>query len=281
MLQNHHRIGNFTSSEIFRLLGTNKREMTEAELAARPKKGKGSSATLVEDNSVLSKDAMEYIAECNWERRLGRAIENETSARQLSWGKICEKYVLEVLLGTEYVPCSTTTIVHPDYEWWSGSPDSKKYSPEFDTVADCKAPFTLKSFCQLVEPLLKGFMGIEAMEKIVSGHKDGKKFRAQLVSNACICNVPYAELIIFCPYREELEAIRELARNIDDPMEQRNYYWINMAGDDELPYLIKGNGYDHLNIVRFEVPESDKRTMTEKVKMAKDFLIEKEIKTQI
>src|SRR5688572_14249397 len=57
------RIGRFTASEIHRLMEPAKREMTEAELKARPKSGKGSSAKLVNDYSTLSDAAFTYINE--------------------------------------------------------------------------------------------------------------------------------------------------------------------------------------------------------------------------
>lgn len=48
------RSGNFTSSEIYNLVAMGKRPMTEEELAARPKKGKGSSTTQVDDTSKFT-----------------------------------------------------------------------------------------------------------------------------------------------------------------------------------------------------------------------------------
>lgn len=57
------RIGRFTASEIYRLMEPSKREMTQAELKARPKSGKGSSAKLVYDYSKLSDAALTYVNE--------------------------------------------------------------------------------------------------------------------------------------------------------------------------------------------------------------------------
>lgn len=55
------RVGRFTSSEIHKLMEPGKRLMTEAELKARPKTGKGSKTTTVPDWTQPSKEAETYI----------------------------------------------------------------------------------------------------------------------------------------------------------------------------------------------------------------------------
>jgi hypothetical protein len=55
------RLGRFTSSEMHKLMKPGKRAMTPEELAARPKKGKGSATTQVDDYSVMSDTARTYI----------------------------------------------------------------------------------------------------------------------------------------------------------------------------------------------------------------------------
>lgn len=260
MTGNTLRVGNFTSSEIVALMSNGKK-------AGEP-----------------GKPFYTYIEECNYERRLGKAIDVESNARPLSWGKLCEKYVFENKLDTSYRLCSTETIQHPTIDCWVGSPDGEKFD-DGKTVIDEKCPMTLKSFCQLVDPLYKGLTGINAINAIrfgvededprksITPHKDGEKFYIQLVSNSILTNSKYAELIIYCPYKEDLEAIREMASMIDDPLEQRKYYWIAQAQDDELPWLIRGGVYKDLNKIRFEVPKEDKIKLTERVNLAKGHLV--------
>lgn len=55
------RAGRFTSSEMWKLMESGTREMTPAELQARPKTGKGSKSKLIEDVSCLSKTTETYI----------------------------------------------------------------------------------------------------------------------------------------------------------------------------------------------------------------------------
>jgi hypothetical protein len=111
---NKNRFGNFTSSQVSKLMGT-------------------------------PKPCKTYIQERNMERKLGRSLGKEVSSRPTSWGKLVEKRVFD-LLGIEYSFCSQETIDHPTIESWKGSPDGFKG----DAVIDIKCP-QLKKFCELVE----------------------------------------------------------------------------------------------------------------------------------
>lgn len=233
MINNTARIGNFTSSEI-------------VALTTRDKSGKG-----------FGKPALTYIEETNFERNLGRSLSDECNARPLTWGKLLEPRPFE-LLSTAYSLNSSDTIVHPLYDYWAGSPDGFKYD-EGKTVTDIKCPFTAKSFCQLVKAIYAfNLSGIDAINYIRQYHKDGEKYYWQLISNACITGSKYAELIVYMPYLSELADIKDMA---DDG--QGKHYFISMAMDGELPYLVDGGYYKNINIIRFEVPQ-----------IAKDFLIE-------
>jgi hypothetical protein len=57
------RAGRFTASEMFRLIKSGTRDMTPAELKARPKSGIGSSSKKIEDPRCLSPDTKSYIYE--------------------------------------------------------------------------------------------------------------------------------------------------------------------------------------------------------------------------
>lgn len=57
------RAGRFTASEMHRLMKSGTRDMTPAELKARPKTGMGSSAKKIEDPRCLSPDTKTYIYE--------------------------------------------------------------------------------------------------------------------------------------------------------------------------------------------------------------------------
>lgn len=228
-----NRNGNFTSSEIFRLM--------------KPGKGSG----------TYSVDADTYIDECNMERRLKRALESEIDSKACSWGNCVEKQGFNKL-GIEYTLCSQATIQHPNILWYSGTPDAVTN----ETVADLKCPYTLKSFCQLLDPGYdKGKMIYDAMtiEAVRWNHKDGDKYYWQIVSNAILTNKKTGRLIVYCPYEDELEEIKKLSDGNPD------YSWIRFSDNSKLPYLVREGEYKNLNVIEFDIPKRDVDALTERV----------------
>lgn len=211
-----------------------------------------------------------YIEECNMERRLGRALENEIDAKPTSWGTLLEPYSFGKL-GLEYILCSKKTFVHPEIDYWVGSPDALKCG---HTVADEKCPMTLKSFCQLVDPYYEnGKLVYEALtiEAVRANHKEGEKYFWQIVSNGCITDCKHGELIVYVPYKNELDKIRELASSAGEGGEYTK--WIYYASDEQLPHLLPGGHYKDLNIIQFDILPRDKDFLYKRVKEAGEFLI--------
>lgn len=267
LINNSIRPGNFTSSEIVALMKGGTRPMTESEMEEYKKNNpKGRRTTI---DVMFGDAAMTYIEECNMERRLGRSLDNETNSHPTSWGNIVEERAFS-LLGTEYKISSQETFQHKEFSFWCGSPDGNKFD-EGKTVFDIKCPMTLKSFCQLVQPLYDGFTGMEAMNKIRELHKDGDKYYSQLVSNSILTESKFAELIVYVPYQQELVEIRDATANYDG--NQNKVAWIQWAEDNDLPYILSGGYYKNINIIRFEVPEEDKIALTERVVAAGVHLI--------
>lgn len=230
MIDNKIRYGRFTSSQI-------------GDLMSKATNGKD-----------FGKPALTYIKTRGMERRLKRWISKDMSSRETSWGHLCEGYLFEQL-GLDYNLISKETIIHPEYPNWCGSPDGKRFIAE-PTVFDAKCPFTLLSFCTMVDAWNAG--GIDAVRK---AHKEGDKYYWQLVSNAILTDSTHAELIIFCPYKEELDDIRLLAMNAPAEMAHR-YKWLDYTYNSELPYLKKQGDYKNINIMRFCVPQADKDELT-------------------
>lgn len=232
------RIGNFTSSEI-------------AALMSNP------TAKAQKEGEIFGAPAKTYIQEANFERKLKRSLTDETFSKATSWGSCVEKHAFEQL-GIQYKFTAHDSILHDSLPW-AGSPDGFKFD-EGKTVIDLKCPFTLKSFCQMVE--------CKTIQELRDNYTYGEKYYWQLVSNSILTNSRFAELIIYCPYFNELQAIRTLAMEDID-----RFYWITKASDDELPYLLESGGYENLNIIRFEVSEADKDLLKSRVYEASKLLI--------
>ena len=75
------------------------------------------------------------------------------------------------------------------------------------------------------------------------------------------------ELIVFCPIKSELPKIREFADAYDGP-DPFQYKWIVDSRDEKFPFLLDNGGYESLNRFTWEVEDSEKDFLTEKVKLA-------------
>jgi hypothetical protein len=231
---NYNRVGNFTSSQIWKL-------MTNGKAAG-----------------TLGKPALTYIQEKNFERKLGQLLDADTHSKPTTWGNLCEEFAFQQL-GMEYRLQSQSTYTHPDYDCWKGSADCIKFTESYQAVVDIKCPYTRKSFCLFNE--------IQNADELRNDHPDGEAYYWQLVSNAIINNCTHAELVVFMPYQSELDAIRDLCQQIGTVDDMHRYFWIANSRDSDLPYLIDGGYYKHLHIISFEVPESDKQALTDRVAM--------------
>src|SRR5690242_7508259 len=156
------RVGNFTSSGIVALTTSGKT--------------KGS----------FGKPAFTYIEKKNKERRLGRRIEKDFDAKPTSWGNLIEQRAFDQL-GLEYTLCSKLTLAHPEIPYWKGTPDAYKEVEDVLTIADEKCPYTLDSFCDLVDPYIEEGKIIHpalSIEAVRANHKEGETYYWQITSNA-------------------------------------------------------------------------------------------------
>jgi hypothetical protein len=218
------RSGTFSSSNIYKL-------MTNGKAA-----------------DSLGKPALTYIEETRYEMRLGRSLSTDQSSRPALWGTFVESYVNDHHIGLEYELASTERIVHPKFTRWTGAPDLIGS----DCVGDIKCP-QLKNFCEL-----------EKSFKNDSLKDDFPEYYWQLVSNAILTGVDYAELIVFCPYQEELDAIRSASLDQDD----RRFHFIANAKDEELPYLINGGYYKNVMRYKWLVTEEERYELEKRVDLA-------------
>lgn len=207
--------------------------------------------------------ALKYIKQVRYERRLGLPINNEFNAKPTLWGKICEKRAFDLIdLSYEYVS-EKVRLFHPTLPW-SGVPDLKKLT----TVGDIKCPWSREVFCDK----------IEALKDVKVYKEEFPEDYWQHISNAILLGehgfeIDSFEAIIYCPYKSELEAIRDMVQRLDGETMSK-YYWLTNSHDDELPWIPDGGYYKNINVIRFEVPEADKKALTERMEMAGKLLIE-------
>ncbi len=236
IIENKDRIGHWTSSEIVALTTNGKKE------------------------GEFGKPFYTYVQEKKFERKLKRALDNESSARPLTWGKLCEQYVFEHVLPLKYEWLGDKTFLNPNAGYHAGSPDAlKRQNPLI--VSDVKSPMTLKSFCIFSE--------CKTIDEVRKNHPDGEKYYWQLVSNRIIMQAEACELIVFCPKQKELEAIRTMARHSGD----YRFNWIERAEDYELPYLVEDCEYSNVKVIEFCPPYEDEEFLIERIEAAEDILL--------
>lgn len=246
IINNANRVGNFTSSNIYKLM-------------AEPKT----------KSAIWSDTALTYIEERNMERELGCSIEQETEAKTLQWGKMCEPLVNDEL-PTNYKLCSNETILHPDYDFWADSSDALIMSGDKKIgVAEIKCPATKKSWFTLAcgSNIFSMVDGFELNGAKYSKNKSGAQYFWQCISHACCHNIDYLELIIFMPYAKDLQRIRDEAKF-------QGINWIAYSTDDELPHLPDNSPFKSITKMQLEVPKEYKERLTERVVSASKLLIE-------
>lgn len=235
IIENKNRIGNFTSSNIYRLMAS----------------GKGVHG--------FGATALTYIDETNLERKLGRSIRTESYTRDMAWGKFLE-YKVFGMLEFDYELTSQDTDVHPEIPYWAGSKDLIIPGKKIGEIK-CYQP---KNFAQFTDALLtKDLTVIKAVccEEYW-----------QAVSNAIINKVPCAELMSYMPYLSELPEIRQMAEEYDEP-DHWKYRFICESEECALAYLPDNGYYKNLNRFEFEVPKEDIDALTARVKLAGTMLI--------
>lgn len=199
-----------------------------------------------------------YVQEKVWESRSGRPISKEQNSRPTSWGTLVEQRVFDIL-PIDYIYQSSTRYVHDELPW-SGAPDMLTET----NVVDIKCPYSILEFFKKADIILSG-----DIEKLKKDYPDNFY---QLVSNSILTGKKVAELVIYCPYKSELNEIREMAANYNG--DQNKVRFLDYTTDDELPYVIDGRYYKNLYQISWEVSEQDKMELYERVKLATEKLNE-------
>ena len=223
------RVGNFSSSSIWRLM-TN---------------GRG-------ENGV-GKPFAEYVKEKVYENRLDRQLQNDSYSKSTQWGIFCERFAFD-RLPLEYKLDSQKRYFHPKYKHFCGAPDGLDTK---DIVYDIKCPYSMKSFCDLLE-------SFESLERF---KKEYPSYYWQLVANGILTSRNVAQLIVFVPNETDLEEIQLEAADFDGA-DQWKVRFIYEANKEELPNITEGGYYKNITSFTFEIPVEDEQLLLERVALA-------------
>lgn len=229
VLDNKIRFGNFSSSDIYKLL---------------------------ESKTVRST----YIKEKNIERKMGLHLGVEVYSHPMSWGNTIEAFIFQndAYFDTSYKSCGDVTLPHPTIGCWVGSPDYTSESKKI--IAECKG-YQRKQFALYADAI--------ATESCEVLKKDFPQEYWQLVSNAIILGYDHIQPVLFMPYFSELFKLKEFIDNEWDTDEPFKYKWISdtIGGGNynQLSYLPDGGYYKNFNTCVLEVPKEDKEELIEAV----------------
>lgn len=210
MINLEERIGNFTSSQIYRLMGT---------------------------PSVVNT----YVKEKRAERALGRSVDLGAYSKSMTHGKIFEAFLFSqekyFPTGSGWNLCNKTTLVHPKIKCLAGSPDAE----EKQTVGEIKC-FEPKGYYEISDALIKLKNGKMTLDEF---KKDFKEVYWQVVSNSIITNKPKCAIFVYIPTLEELELCIELINETNFcekiGLDEWMYRYIVEAADKDelykLPYI--------------------------------------------
>ena|SRR3990167_8951870 len=231
------RAGNFTSSSIYRLCGT---------------------------DGVLKT----YIEEKKMEAKLCRQLEKDKWSASSMWGTWLQHRVTNVLLDTGCKPTKNERRVHTTIPNWTGAED---YLRE-DAIGEVKC-YELKKFCKAHD---SATAGMDTLKKVcpdiawqlVSNAILNDKPKAEL----CLY-VPYQKELSAIRDKDEWEKI--LSPEYLENKEFK--YWIDrlqFTSDDELPYLIEGKYYLNLSKFEFEIMKIERDYLTSRIIIANKLLSE-------
>lgn len=230
--ENTDRIGNFTSSEIWKLTKSDK------------------------SGKDFGTPALTYIQEKNIERRMLVGLKQDMSTKVTAWGHLMEMWVHQNYLSTEYESVGDITLSHPTIEFWKGSPDFKSVSLKI--VAECKG-YERKRFAEYAD--------IIELNSVDALRQDFPEEYWQMVSNSIILGVDKIQPILFMPYESELADIKMFVEQYDMD-DQWKYKYVYDSLNAQLPYLVDGGYYKNFNTCILDVPQSDKDFLTERVLLA-------------
>lgn len=191
------------------------------------------------------------------EVKFGKSITTPYQSRPAVWGIVME-HVLAMELDDRYEHTGSKTVKHPNpilSEHWLGRVDFTTK----DSIAECKA-YQIAGFIDYTETILSGDLDLFK--------KSYRDEYWQIVSGAILNNKKYGEAISFMPNESMFENVRTLIEETNftekflklDPWKVR---FITEERVYDLPVLPKHSQYKPINKLRFEIPEEDKRELTE------------------
>jgi len=234
--------------------------MTDAEMKSYKEKEPKGRKKNIDDGFAAG--GLTYIRQKRQERKRKRSLQLDPHSRSIAWGDLMELRVYE-LIGLEYEIQSKETTLHPKIPNWSGSTDLIVPGKKIGEIK-CYQP---EKFCDYADVLLA--QDIEAFRE------DFSEEYWQIVSNACIHQVPVGEALLYIPDDSEAKEIAEFAYEWlgDDSWKYRYIYEEILANDlHKLPFQPRDSEYPCLVQWEFEIPKEDTKYLEGRILEANQLL---------
>lgn len=205
--------------------------------------------------------AMTYIEEKIFEEIIGQSLSESAYSRAIAWGNLMEQVCYDALeLKWEMV--SNKHVAHSHHflkDYWIGACDIKCT----DSIGEIKCYGRKKAVAYALCLQEKSIESLKA-------NFDQEYW--QMVSNAILNNVDYAEAISFLPDENDMERVRYLIEETDYLSDRLNdpnpwkYRFINECENWELSTInSKRSQIKNITRFRFKVPKEDKEFLTNRV----------------
>lgn len=236
MLDNKKRAGRYTSSEIYRLMGTPAVRKT-------------------------------YITEKQMEVRLGKSLSAEFWSKATSWGKLMEVLAFNAI-SMEWNICSKETLLHPELgQFWSGTPDLKAEGK----VAEVKG-YEYKIFCQLTDVIMA--KDLPALKKLNKGKEYWQIVSNAVIlgvtKGAAVSFMPFEkDFEMIKVFLGQLDGTKPHELELHDECG-----WVMFKKPADVCLLPNDGYYNDLNVFEFDIPEEDIKILTERVKEDSKYLLD-------
>lgn len=233
-MNNELRAGRFTSSQVYRLMGSPAVRKT-------------------------------YINEVRTEIKLGKSLNKEFWSKATSWGSLMEVLAFNAM-SMDWSLCSKETVVHKTLgKYYSGTPDVKK----IDTLGEIKG-YEYKNFCNMTDVILsKNLVDLKALNKGKEYWQTvSNAVLMDMKKGAVISYMPFErDFEIVKLFIEKLDVSIDSQRELHE-----DCGWVVFKQEKDVCLLPNDGYYKDLNIFEFDIPQEDLDRVTSVIEYNSTYL---------
>ena len=230
------RAGRFTSSQMFRLMGTPAVRKT-------------------------------YIQETQTELKLGKSLSTEFWSKATSWGTLMEVLAFNEM-PMEWDICSNDTLLHPILgDFWSGTPDLKAVGK----VAEIKG-YEYKKYCAMTDVIMS--KDIQELKNLNKGKEYWQIVSNAAITGvtigAAVSFMPFEkDFEMVKHFLGQLDGTKSHELELHEECS-----WIMFKEIKDVCLFPDEGYYNNLNVFEFDIPQEDIEAITNQVKECSKYLLD-------